>query len=468
MPGASVDRLLDRLTDAVGSAHVLTDDSVTKGYRTDWTGRWEGRTAAVVRPGSTEEVVAAVRACAEAGVALVPQGGNTGLVGGSIPHDGEVVLSLRRLDTIESVDPVERTIGAGAGVTLAAAQDAAASVGLMLGIDLAARDSATLGGIVATNAGGLRFVRHGPTRWQLVGVEAVLADGSVLRRWSGLLKDNVGYDLVGLLAGSEGTLGVVTRVLMRLVSAPVHVHVALVGVASLDAAGAVLGGVRRAGLTVEAAEYFHSSGLDLVRSRLGLRAPFPQEYPTYLLLEMSGGSAEEVADAFARQGAHVVEGTIEPAPGSRLWAYREGHTESVNAAAVALGSTPVKLDVSVPVRRHSEFEAALRQRVGAAFPEAQVVTFGHVAEGNSHVNLLGVPGSKADEATDLVLRLAVDHGGSISAEHGVGHAKRPWLPLARTPVDVATMRAIKRALDPAGLLSPGVLLGPPSPNDQVK
>src|ERR687891_970398 len=334
MPGARTDRLLDRLTDAVGAAHVLTDDSVTKVYGTDGPGRWEGLKAAVVRPGSTEEVVAAVRACAEARVAIVPQGGNTGLVGGSIPHDGEVVLSLRRLDTIESVDPVERTIGAGAGVTLAAAQDAAASVGLMLGIDLAARDSATLGGIVATNAGGLRFVRHGPTRWQLVGVEAVLADGSVLRRWSGLLKDNVGYDLVGLLTGSEGTLGVVTRVLMRLVSAPAHVHVALVGVASLDAAGAVLGGVRRARLTVEAAEYFHSSGLDLVRSRLGLRAPFPQEDPTYLLLEMSGGSAEEVAEALARQG---------------------------------------------------------------------------------------------------------------------------------TPVGVATMRAIKRALDPAGLLSPGVLLGPPTP-----
>jgi FAD/FMN-containing dehydrogenase len=242
----------------------------------------------------------------------------------------------------------------------------------------------------------------------------------------------------------------------------------LVGVASLNAAGAVLGGVRRAGLTVEAAEYFHSSGLDLVRSRLGLRAPFPQEYPTYLLLEMSGASAEEIADAFALQGGQVGEATIEPNPGSRLWAYREGHTESVNAAAVALGCAPVKLDVAVPVRRHAEFEAVLCQRVGATFPEAHFVTFGHLAEGNSHVNLLGVPGSQADEATDLVLRLVVDYGGSISAEHGVGQAKRPWLPLTRTPVDVATMRAIKRAFDPAGLLSPGVLLGPSSLNDHAK
>jgi len=452
--------LVDRLADAVGAAHVLTDDSLTKGYRTDWTGRWEGRATAVVRPGSTAEVAAVVRACAATAVPIVPQGGNTGLVGASIPGDGEVVVSLRRLDTIESVDPIERTLAAGAGVTVAAAQAAAASAGLMLGIDLAARESATLGGVVATNAGGLRVVRYGPTRWQLAGVEAVLADGSVLRRWSGLMKDNVGYDLVGLFAGSEGTLGIVTRVLMRLVSPPAHVHVALVGVPSLDAAGAVLGAARAAGLTIEAAEFFHAAGLALVRSRLGLRPPFAEEYPTYLLVELSGGTEDGVADTFARLGTRVGDGTFEPAPGSRLWAYREGQTEAVNAAAVALGCAPVKLDVAVPLRRHAEFEAVMRVRIAERFPESEVVTFGHLAEGNSHVNLLGVPEAQADEATDLVLRLVVDHGGSISAEHGVGRAKRPWLELARSPVDVAAMRAIKHALDPAGLFSPGVLLSP--------
>ena len=453
--------LISALTAIVGSGHVLTDEAVTKGYRTDWTGRWEGRSTAVVRPASTDEVSAVVRACAGAGVAVVPQGGNTGLVGASIPHDGEVLLSLRRLDAVDAVDPVEQTLAAGAGTTVAAAQAAAAQVGLMLGIDLAARESATLGGAVATNAGGLRVVRLGATRAQLLGIEAVLADGSVLRRWTGLVKDNVGYDLVGLLTGSEGTLGVVTRVLMRLVSRPAHVHVVLVGVASLAAATEALAGLRRCGLTIEAAEYFHSDGLELVTSRLGLRAPFGGDFPTYLLVETSGLAEADVLDALSGLGPLLGDATVEAGPGSRLWAYREGHTEAISAAAVSRGGAPLKVDVAVPLRRLAAFEAAVRDRIGERFPDVQVVTFGHLAEGNAHVNLLGLAGASADEATDLVLRLVIDHGGSISAEHGVGRAKQPWLSLARSPVDIAAMRAIKNALDPAGILSPGVLLPPP-------
>lgn len=453
--------LIATLMAIVGPGHVLTDDTVTKGYRTDWTGRWEGRATAVVRPASTAEVSAVVRACADARIPVVPQGGNTGLVGASIPRDGEILLSLRRLDMVEAVDPVERTLAAGAGVTVAAAQAAAESAGLMLGIDLAARESATLGGVVATNAGGLRVVRLGATRSHLLGIEAVLADGSVLRRWTGLVKDNVGYDLVGLLAGSEGTLGVVTRVLMRLVSPPIHVHVVLVGVASLAAAGEALDGMRRSGLTIEAAEYFHADGLELVLPRLGLRAPFGGEYPTYLLVETSGGTETDVLDALNGLGSLVGDATFETGPASRLWAYREGHTEAVHAAAATLGVAPLKLDVAVPVRRHAAFETVLRQRISARFPDVQVVTFGHLAEGNSHINLLGLPSARADEATDLVLRLVVDHGGTISAEHGVGRAKQPWLSLTRSPADIATMRAIKHALDPDGILSPGVLLPAP-------
>ncbi len=278
-------KLVDRLADIVGRAHVLTDPQLTAGYVTDWTGRWHGRTSAVVRPGTTDEVAEVVRACADAGVGIVPQGGNTGLVGASVPHDGEVVLSLRRLDVIESVDPAERTLGAQAGVTLAAAQNAAAAEGLLLGIDLAARDSATLGGVVATNAGGLRVVRHGSTRSLLLGAEVVLADGSVVRRWSGLSKDNVGYDLPGLFAGSEGTLGVITKVLLRLTEPPRDVWVSIIGVSSIDDAHAVLAGVRRAGTTVEAAEFFHAAGLHLVREHTGLRGLFDRDFPLYLLSE---------------------------------------------------------------------------------------------------------------------------------------------------------------------------------------
>jgi FAD/FMN-containing dehydrogenase len=452
--------LVDRLAGIAGPAHVLTDAAVTQTYVTDWTGRWQGRTAAVVRPGSTAEVADVVKACADAGVPIVPQGGNTGLVGASIPHDGEVVVSLRRMDTIETVDPLERTLGAGAGVTLAAAQDAAAAAGLMLGIDLAARDSATLGGVVATNAGGLRVIRHGSTRHQLLGAEIVFGDGSVVRRWSGLAKDNVGYDLPSLVAGSEGTLGVITNVLLRLTEPARDVWVAIVGVSSIDDAYAVAAGVRRAGITLEAAEFFHAAGLQLVRDLTGLRKLFDTGYPVYLLIEVSGTTDTAVAATFAELEDVVGDATIEAGPAKRLWAYREGFTDAVRTAGVAAGTPAVKLDVSLPVRQLAGFDAALRELAGQ-WPAARVVSFGHLAEGNAHVNLIGVPADAADEATDAALRLVVERGGSISAEHGIGHLKRRWLPLQRSAADIAAMRAIKHALDPSGILSPGTLLPPP-------
>jgi FAD/FMN-containing dehydrogenase len=451
--------LIDRLAVIVGREHVLTDPAITQGYVTDWTGRWHGRTTAVARPGSTEEVAEIVRTCAAGGVGIVPQGGNTGLVGASVPHDGEVVLSLRRLDQVESVDQVERTLGAGAGVTLAVAQNAAASEGLMLGIDLAARDSATLGGAVATNAGGLRVIKHGSTRNQLLGAEVVLGDGSVLSRWSGLAKDNVGYDIPRLLVGSEGTLGIVTKVLLRLSEPPRDVWVAIVGVASIDDAHAVVAGVRRAGINLEAAEFFHATGLELVRDHAGLRALFATSYPVYLLVEVSGTTDAALAAAFTELGSTVGDATIEAGPAKRLWAYRESFTEAVRAASLTAGVPAIKLDVSLPLRRQAGFDVALRALV-SRWPGALVVSFGHLAEGNAHVNLIGIPATAADEAMDAALRLVVETGGSISAEHGIGRLKRQWLPLQRSEADIAAMRAIKNALDPHGILSPGTLFPP--------
>lgn len=451
--------LIDRLAVIVGREHVLTDPAITQGYVTDWTGRWHGRTTAVVRPGSTEEVAEIVRTCAAGGVGIVPQGGNTGLVGASVPHDGEVVLSLRRLDQVESVDQVERTLGAGAGVTLAVAQNAAASEGLMLGIDLAARDSATLGGAVATNAGGLRVIKHGSTRNQLLGAEVVLGDGSVLRRWSGLAKDNAGYDIPRLLVGSEGTLGIVTKVLLRLSEPPRDVWVAIVGVASIDDAHSVVAGVRRAGITLEAAEFFHATGLELVRDHARLRALFATSYPVYLLVEVSGTTDAALAAAFTELGSTVGDATIEAGPAKRLWAYREHFTEAVRTASRTAGGPAIKLDVSLPLRRQAGFDVALRALV-SRWPGALVVSFGHLAEGNAHVNLIGIPAAAADEAMDGALRLVVETGGSISAEHGIGRLKRQWLPLQRSEADIAAMRAIKNALDPHGILSPGTLLPP--------
>lgn len=458
MPGPSA--VLAQLAAVVGADHVLTDPGLTEGYVTDWSGRWRGHATAVVRPGSTAEVAAVVRVCASAGVAVVPQGGNTGLVNGSIPHAGEVVVSVRRLDRIEGVDPVGGTIAAGAGVTVADAHRAAAEHGLAFAIDLASRDSATLGGIVATNAGGVRVVRRRATRAQVLGIEAVLADGSVLRRWTGLEKDNVGYDLPGLLAGSEGTLAIVTGVLMRLVTPAVHVQVLLVAVPTLDAALVALDRVRRSGLDVEAAEFFGQPGLDLVCGTSGLRPPFAEPSPYYLLVELSGGSDETVIDVLEDLADVIDDGTVEAGPGRRLWAYREGHTESINAASA---TPPVKLDVAVPLARHAEFERVLRTRVAEAFPEVRLVTFGHIAEGNVHVNLLDVDRADVDVITDLVFSEVAAHGGSISAEHGIGRSKLPWIGLGRSAVDLATMRAIKDALDPHGLFNPGVLI-PPAPS----
>jgi FAD/FMN-containing dehydrogenase len=451
--------VIDRLAGIVGPAHVLTDPAVTETYVIDWTGRWQGRTSAVVRPGCTAEVADVVKVCADTGVPIVPQGGNTGLVGASIPHDGEVVLSLRRMDTIETVDPVERTLGAGAGVTLAAAQAAAAAAGLMLGIDLAARDSATLGGVVATNAGGLRVIRHGSARQQLLGAEIVLGDGSVVRRWSGLAKDNVGYDLPRLVAGSEGTLGIITNVQLRLTEPARDVWVAIAGVSSIDDAHTLVGGVRLAGITLEAAEFFHAAGLQLVRDLTGLRGLFDTGYPVYLLIEVSGTTETALAAAFAELEDVVGDATIQAGPAKRLWAYREGFTDAVRTAGIAAGTPAVKLDVSLPVRGLAGFDAALRELAGQ-WPGALVVSFGHLAEGNAHVNLIGVPEDAADEAMDAALRLVVERGGSISAEHGIGRLKRRWLPLQRSAADIAAMRAIKHALDPSGILSPGTLLPP--------
>lgn len=450
-------KIFHQLAGIVGDQHVLTDPQLTAGYTVDWTGRWQGDALAVVRPGVVDEVAEVVRACAAAGVAVVPQGGNTGLVGGSIPRSDQVLLSLRRLDRVEAVDPVAQTIAAGAGVTVARAQAVAAEHDLRFGIDLASRDSATLGGIVATNAGGVRVVRHGPTRAQLLGIEAVLADGSIVRRWTGLVKDNVGYDLPGLFAGSEGTLGVVTSVLMRLVVPAAGVHALLLALGSLDAALAALAAIRRTGLTIEAAEFMQRDGVELVCQRTGLRPPFPSPAATYLLVEVSGATAESAVEALEAAAEHVEDATVEPAPARRLWAYRESHTEAVNAAS---STPPVKLDISVPVSGLAEFEAALRRRLDSALPGATLVAFGHIAEGNLHVNLLDVPLDDAENATDVVLRLVAEHGGSISAEHGVGVAKLPWVRLGRTAADLAAMRAIKRALDPASVFNPGVLLPP--------
>jgi FAD/FMN-containing dehydrogenase len=449
----NTDPLVGKLTSVVGRAHVLTDPQLTASYSTDFTRRFTGRARLVVRPGGTAEVAEVVRACAGEGVPIVPQGGNTGLVGGGVPEAGEAVLSLRRFTSLGPVDGAAMQVTAGAGVPLADLQRRVRAEGLDFGVDFAARDSATIGGMIATNAGGERVLRHGTTRACVAGLEAVLPDGSVIERLTGLPKDNTGYDLPGLLVGSEGTLGVVTRARLRLVPRLEGRATALLALDSLEAAVAVLTSLRALD-SLELAEFFFAEGVELVCRSLGLPAPFARSYPVYLLVECAARhdptdelftTLEELTEV--RDAAVAVDRTDR----HRLAAYREGHTEAINAAGV-----PLKLDVAVPLPRLAGFVRELETLLaGAGTP----YLFGHLAEGNVHVNLLGA-GDRAEEITEAVLRRVAAADGSISAEHGVGRAKARWLELSRSPAEIAAMRAIKRAIDPRGLFNPGVLLPP--------
>jgi FAD/FMN-containing dehydrogenase len=448
-------KIVDELRTVVGAAHVLVDADLRAPYETDWTRRFHGSASCVVRPAGTDKVAAVVRACAVAGTPIVVQGGNTGLVGGSVPAGREVLVSLTRLTGLDPVDEVSAQVTAGAGVTLEKLQRHARAAGFDFGVDLAARSAATVGGLVATNAGGIRVLRYGSMRAQVAGLEAVLADGTVVSRLTGLAKDNTGYDLTQLLAGSEGTLAVLTRVRLRLVPLLAARAVALVAVADTDAALALLAAARQGLPALSAAEIFYADGLRLVRDHAGLPAPFPEPYPAYVVLECAAQAdpTDAILDVLAGCDA-VADATVasDAAGHGRLWAFRESHTEAISAAGV-----PVKLDVSVPLVELPALVRELPATIGGVAPQARPIVFGHLGEGNLHVNVLGAE-SVAEEVTDAVLRLVAAHRGSISSEHGIGRAKVGWLGLSRSPEEIAAMRRIKGALDPAGLLNPGVLL----------
>ncbi len=447
--------LLEDLRSIVGASHVLVEPDLRAPYETDWTRRFTGSASCVVRPASTAEVASVVHTCSVAGAPMLVQGGNTGLVGGGVPRGGEVLISLARLRSLEPVDPIESQVTVGAGVTLEKLQEHARAAGLDFGVDLAARSQATVGGLVATNAGGIRVLRYGSMRTQVTGLEAVLADGSVLSRLTGLTKDNTGYDLTQLLAGSEGTLAVVTRVRVRLVPLLAARAVALVALADTDAALALLSAARAGLSSLSAAEIFYADGLALVRSHSGLPAPFSEQYPAYVVLECADrvDPTDAILGLLAESDA-VADATVasDAAGRARLWAFRENHTEAINAAGV-----PVKLDVSVPLRELPSLVAELPAAIAAVAPAARPILFGHVNEGNLHVNVLDT-GDQATAVTDAVLRLVATHRGSISSEHGIGRAKVAWLGLSRSAQEVNAMRRIKDALDPDGLLNPGVLL----------
>lgn len=455
--GRSVSSVLRAaLARAVGDANVLVDPDLVASYETDWTGRFRGRAGAVVRPATTAQVADVLRACAAAGVPVVPQGGNTGLVGGSVPRDGEVVLATARLRGPCVVDRATAELVAPAGATLREVQQAARDAGFDFGVDIAPRDSCTVGGMIAANAGGVHVLRHGMMVDQVIGVEAVLADGGTIGRVPGLRKDNAGYHLAPLLAGSEGTLAVITRAHLRLVAATPARAVALLGLADVAAVVAAVERLRPLLPSLSALELVTGACIDLVVRHTGVTAPLDGAPAAVLLVECAARDdvLGELADAVDACADLVTATAVAADEGGmrRLWRYREDVAAAINADGV-----PHKLDVAVPLRAIPRFVAAVTARVAELAPAARLALFGHVGDGNLHVNLLGLDADdeRADEA---VLRLAAAEGGSIAAEHGLGRAKARWLHLVRGDDERAALRAVKHALDPRGLLNPGVVL----------
>ena len=471
--------LAERLEGLLGVSHVLRDPELRGPYEVDWTRRWRGEAAMVVRPASAAELAKAVSICADAGARIVIQGGNTGLVGGGVPLDGEVVISTTRMSWIGEIDVMLAQLSAGAGATLASVQQAASSSGFEAAIDLGARDSATLGGMVATNASGLSAVRFGRMSSRVVALEAVLADGTMISGTPGSRLGGHGYDLASLLIGSEGTLGIVTGVTLQLEQAPKGQVTALL---ALDAGGRGAGGargvVREGELVTESAistaghlssilrsqlravELFYRDGMDLVCDHARIPPPFQASHDAYLIIECAGVGDEtagevaaDIAGALSNCPLVVADAVATDAPTrARLWRYREGIPEAIASIGI-----PHKLDVYVPRMQMPGFIADLRSLARSVAPGWEVVVFGHVGVGNLHVNLLGVD-VQSTAVDDVILELVIASGGSVSAEHGIGRAKAAWMPRVLSADQLGVMRILKRAMDPDALLNPGVML----------
>jgi FAD/FMN-containing dehydrogenase len=385
------------------------------------------------------------------GQPVVAQGGNTGLVGGGVPLDGEITLSLSRLCDVE-VDHARQVVTAGAGATIASVQAAARAAGLDYAVDLASRDSATVGGTIATNAGGLRVIRYGDTRAQIAGVDAVRADGSVMSSIRQTERDNTGYDVGRLLCGSEGTLGVITKACLRLRRLPQNRVTALLAFDRVDDAVAASGTLRRDLPAIESIELMLRAGVELVCDVGQLPRPF-QPMPEALVLVVVADD-DPLEDVLAVVGAlqGVADSAIESGAGARrLAAYRERHTEAINT----LGP-PHKFDIAVAPAKTGTLVREASAAVGELRREARVWLFGHAGEGSVHVNITGLDPND-DDADERIVSLVASLGGSVSAEHGIGTAKSRWLKMFRPADELAAQAAIRSALDPTGILNPRVL-----------
>lgn len=437
----------------LSSRGFVTDDERLAVVSVDWTGRVRGAAAAIACPRDATDLAELVRSARRYGVPLVPQGANTSLVAGAVPDAGSVVVSSREMAKITEITVRAKQASVGAGVTIEALDQYAAKQGLMYPVDLASRSSATVGGTIATNAGGSRVAFYGDTRAQVAGVEAVLGTGEVVSHMSGLVKDNTGYSLPTLLCGSEGTLGILSAARLRLVRRPTHVATALLGfddIAALVDAAVVLSGRLE---TLTSAEFLLDDGMAALLSHYDLVAPFRAQ--SYLLVEASGSESqiEGLAKAIASL-SEVRDSALSDQAERRaqLWRLRDGQSDAVASVGISL-----KHDVTLPIDMLASTCRRIDEAIVSRATSSKTFFFGHVLDGNVHVNVVGVDGDDA-WVSDLVLGEVAAVGGSISAEHGIGRSKANYLHLARSAAELEAFRSIKRALDPDWILNPGVLL----------
>jgi len=465
--------LLEQLVAAVGDANVLTEPVDTASYLTDWRKRYTGRAQAVVRPATTDEVAAVVRLCVQARAPIVPQGGNTGLVGGGTPDDTgrAILLSLGRMNRVRAVDPVNNTITVEAGCPLQRVQEAAAKAGRLFPLSLAAEGTATIGGNLSTNAGGTQVLRYGNARELALGLEVVLPSGELWDGLRGLRKDNTGYDLRDLFIGAEGTLGVITAACLKTFSLPRGEGTALLAVRSVEAALALLEVAQSiAGPALTGFELFSDLCLELVERHFPPhRSPLAGRSPYYVLLQLSDHESDTHAAALLQA---VAEQAIEQdfatdaalaqsvAQARGLWALREFISE-----AQAAEGTNIKHDIAVPISAIARFVAETNALLAQQLPGIRMVIFGHLGDGNLHYNVsppVGASDAGFVARQPAVYRLVHDqvarHAGSISAEHGIGQLKRVEIQRYKSPVELALMRRLKETLDPLGIMNPGKMV----------
>jgi FAD/FMN-containing dehydrogenase len=457
----------------LGEAHVISDEAGMAPYLRDWRGRFTGRALAVLRPADTAQVAATVRLCLEARVPMVPQGGNTGLVLGSVPDASgrAVVLSLARMQAVRRVNAVNRTMTVDAGVILQRAQEAAAAQGCLFPLSLAAEGSCTIGGNLSTNAGGTGVLRYGNARELCLGLEVVTPQGEIWSGLRGLRKDNTGYDLRDLFIGAEGTLGIITGAVLKLYPQPKASVTALAGMASPAAALRLLSVMQdHCGASLTGFELMSAYCLRLVGKHFpAVPQALGAGHAQYALLELSSSESDAHAAALLERalGAALADGVVQDAvvassaaQSRGLWDLRE----HIPLAQAADGKN-IKHDISLPVSAIADFIAAAEPQLQSAFPGCQLVCFGHLGDGNLHFNVAPPPGVTHEDflhSQEAVNRVVYDavaaFGGSISAEHGIGALKRDELARYKSPVELNLMRAIKSALDPLGLMNPGKIL----------